>query len=73
MTGGEPLASSRARADPYRRGVRWLAVAGLGVYLITAIFNVGIVAIDDYFQVMARVVPAGAYTPDAGGGRHGRL
>jgi len=63
MTGGEPLASSRARADPYRRGVRWLAVAGLCVYLITAIFNVGIVAIDDYFQVMARVVPAGAYTP----------
>lgn len=64
MTRGEPQALSGGQADRYRRGVRWLAVAGLGVYVITAIFNIGIVAIDDYFQIMAKVVPAAAYTPD---------
>ena len=64
MTGTEPQAPTKARADSSRRWMRWLGVAGLGVYLVTAISNIGIVAIDDYFQVMSRVVPAGAYTPE---------
>jgi len=64
MTATEPQAPSEARADSSRRWMRWLGVAGLGVYLVTAISNIGIVAIDDYFQVMSRVVPAGAYTPE---------
>ena len=46
-----------------RWGRRWLAAAGLAVYLTTAIVNVGIIAIDDYFEVMAKVLPAAAHTP----------
>ena len=46
-----------------RWGRRWLAVAGLAVYLTNAIVNVGIIAIDDYFEVMAKVLPAAAHTP----------
>jgi hypothetical protein len=47
----------------YRRQIFWVAVAGLAVYLTTAIVNIGIVAIDDYWEVMAKVLPAAAHTP----------
>ncbi len=36
---------------------RWIAFAGLALYLFTALTNVGIVAIDDY-TIMAQVFPA---------------
>lgn len=42
--------------------MRWLAIAGLAVWLVTAVVNIGIVAIDDYFELMAKVIPASAHT-----------
>ncbi|NBX68882.1 MAG: hypothetical protein EBR01_07970 [Proteobacteria bacterium] len=41
---------------------RWILVCGLAFYLLTAWFNVGIIASDDYEFGIARIVPAQNWT-----------
>jgi hypothetical protein len=62
----------RARCDDRQPvGQEMAGCRGTGRLPHTAIVNVGIIAIDDYFEVMAKVLPAAAHTPQQVIAAHG--